>query len=54
MNIKDYADYINNTKKWRLDQLTDSGDPWDIDEPWTTSLYAMVMTPLYLIKIQTF
>lgn len=41
MNIKHYADYIDNTKKWRLDQSKDSDDPWDIDEPWlkTVSRY---------------
>ena len=32
MNIKHYIDHIDNTKKWRLDQLKDSNDPWDIDE----------------------
>lgn len=50
MNIKDYADYINNTKKWRLDQLTDSGDPWDIDAPWTTQLLRYGYDPTLLDK----
>ena len=50
MNIKDNADYINNTKKWRLDQLTDSGDPWDIDAPWTTQLLRYGYDPTLLDK----
>ena len=50
MNIKDYADYINNTKKWRLDQLTDSGDPWDIDARWTTQLLRYGYDPTLLDK----
>ena len=29
MNIKHYTDCINNTKKWRLDWLEDSDEPWD-------------------------
>lgn len=48
MNIKHYTDCIGNTKKWRLDQLTDSADPWDIGEPWTQSLLRYGYDPTLL------
>lgn len=32
MDIKYYKDCIDNTKKWRLDQLEDPGDPWNINK----------------------
>ena len=54
MNIKQYADYIDNTKKWRLDRLKDSNDPWDMDEPWTKSLLRYGYDPHCLIKIWIF
>ena len=50
MNIKHYTDYIDNTKKWRLDQLKGSDDPWDIGEPWTTSLLRYGYDPTLLDK----
>ena len=50
MNIKQYTDYIDNTKKWRLDQLDNPNDPWDIDEPWTKSLLRYGYDPTLLDK----
>ena len=50
MNIKHYADYIDNTKKWRLDQLECPNDPWDIGEPWTKSLLRYGYDPTLLDK----
>ena len=50
MNIKHYTDYIDNTKKWRLDQLDDPDDPWDIDAPWTTQLLRYGYDPILLDK----
>lgn len=47
MNIKHYIDHIDNTKKWRLDQLDDS---WNIDEPWTKSLIRYGYDPTLLDK----
>jgi hypothetical protein len=47
MNIKHYADYIDNTKKWRLDP---SDDPWDIDESWTKSFIRYGYDPTLLDK----
>lgn len=47
MNIKHYIDYIDNIKKQRLDQLN---DPWNIDEPWTTSLLRYGYDPTLLDK----
>lgn len=48
MNAKYYTDYIDNTKKRRLDQLTDSADLWDINEPWTKSLLRYGYDPTLL------
>ena len=48
MNTKYYTDYIDNTKKWRLDQLKDLDDPWDIGEPWTKSLMRYGYDPTLL------
>ena len=50
MNIKHYIDHIDNTKKWCLDQLKDSNDPWDIGEPWTKSLLRYGYDPTLLNK----
>lgn len=50
MNIKHYADYIDNTKKWRLDQLTDSAEPWDIGDSWTKLLMRYGYDPTLLDK----
>ena len=50
MNIKHYTDCIDNTKKWRLDQLECPNDPWDIGEPWTTSLLRYGYDPTLLNK----
>ena len=50
MNIKQYTDYIDNTKKWRLDELKDPNDPWDIGEPWTKSLLRYGYDPTLLDK----
>lgn len=50
MNIKHYTDYIDNTKKWRLDQLKDPNDPWDIGEPWSKSLLRYGYDPTLLDK----
>lgn len=50
MNIKYYADCIDNTKKWRLDQLEDPDDPWDIGAPWTPSLLRYGYDPTLLDK----
>ena len=47
MNIRNYIDHIDNTKKWRLDQVD---DPWDINEPWTTSLLRYGYDPTLLDK----
>lgn len=47
MNIRHYTDYIDNTKKWRLDQLD---NPWDIGEPWTKSLLRYGYDPTLLDK----
>lgn len=38
MNIKHYIGHIDNTKKWRLDQLDDPNDPWGIGDYWNKSL----------------
>ena len=50
MNIKHYIDHIDNTKKWRFDQLKDPNDPWDICEPWTKSLMRYGYDPTLLDK----
>lgn len=50
MNIKQYTDYIDNTKKWRLDQLKDSNDPWDIGESWNKSTIHYGYDPTLLDK----
>ena len=50
MNIKHCLDYMDNTKKWRLDRLEDSNCPWDIDEPWTKSLIRYGYDPTLLDK----
>ena len=50
MNIKHYTDCIGNTKPWRLDQLKDPNNPWDIDEPWTKSLLRYGYDPTLLDK----
>ena len=51
MNIKQYTDYINNTKKrWRLDQLKDPNDPWNTGESWTKSLLDYGYDPTLLNK----
>ena len=47
MNIKHYTDCIDNTKKRSLDQLD---DPWNIDEPWITSLLRYGYDPTLLNK----
>lgn len=48
MNIKHYTDYIDNTKKGRLNWLEDPDDPWDIGAPWTTSLLRYGYDPTLL------
>ena len=47
MNIKCCTDYIDNTKKWRLDQLENPDDPW---APWTQSFIRYGYDPTLLDK----
>jgi len=53
MNMKYYTDCINNSKKWRLDQLEDLNNPWDTVEPWAQSFIRYGYDPRCLIKILT-
>lgn len=50
MNIKHYADYIDNTKQWRLDQLEVLDSPQGNIEPWAKSVIRYGYDPILLKK----
>lgn len=50
MNIKYYADSIDNTKKWCLDQFEDPNNIWDTVEPWAESFIRYGYDPTLLDK----